>query len=96
MYARHVRYHARPGSRDVLLEIIEAMMPEVRQQPGFIDMLMLIGDSTGDYVGISRWQTREDADRVTTTILPKLMDRLGALLHAAPEVRIYSVYESQA
>lgn len=95
MYARHVTYHAEPGKRERVISIIEALMPRVRQQVGFIDILMLVDEANDEYVGVSRWHTREAAEAVTTTILPLAMEELATVLDSPPVVRIYEVHESR-
>ncbi len=95
MYARHVTYHAESGKRDRVVGIIEALMPRVRQQAGFVDMLMLVDEASNEYVGVSRWETREDAEAVTTTILPLVMEELASVLDHPPVVRIYEVHDSR-
>jgi len=95
MYARHVTYHAEPGTRDRVVGIIEGLMPRVRQQSGFIGMLMLVDEEHNEYVGVSQWQTRADAEAVTTSILPLAMQELASVLDNPPVTRIYEVHESR-
>lgn len=95
MYARHVTYHAEPGNRERVMDIVEGvMMPAIRQEIGFIDILLLIDESNNEYVGVSRWQTRGDAEAATTSIMPLIMDDLATVLDNPPVVRIYEVHDS--
>ena len=95
MFARHVTYHAEPGTRDRVVGIIEGLMPRVRQQSGYLGMLMLVDEAHNEYVGVSQWKTRADAEAVTTTILPLVMEELASVLDSPPVVRIYEVHESR-
>jgi heme-degrading monooxygenase HmoA len=96
MYARHVTYHAEPGKRERVIGIIEALMPHVRRQAGFVDILMLVDEANDEYVGVSRWKTRADAEAVTIKILPLVIEELASVLDSPPTVRIYEVHDSQA
>ena len=95
MYARHVTYHAEPGNRERVVTLIESLMPEVRRQRGFVDMLMLVDEVSDEYIGVSTWHSREDAEAITTTILPMVMTDLAAILDEPPRVRIFEVHQSR-
>ena len=95
MFARHVTYHAEPGHRETIIGYIEGLLPEIRKMPGYIDILMLVDEAANEYVGVSTWATRQDAEDVTTTLMPQIMARLAAVLDAAPIVRIYEVHEAR-
>ncbi|MFL5805418.1 MAG: antibiotic biosynthesis monooxygenase family protein [Roseiflexaceae bacterium] len=61
MYARMTTFHTQPGTIDEAIHIVQnAVLPAVRQQPGFKGGLALADYSTGKLIGITLWETEAD------------------------------------
>ena len=58
MYVRLTTFHTQPGTIDEAIRIVhDAVLPAVRQQPGFKGGLALADESTGKLIGIMLWET---------------------------------------
>ena len=65
MFTRVVEVQAKPGrAKELCNTIAERALPILRNQPGFVDELVLVSNSQADRVlAISVWRTQEDAER---------------------------------
>jgi quinol monooxygenase YgiN len=96
MYARMVQLTAKPGQVKELSKVQqERVLPILRQQAGFVDAIALISDAERDqFVGISIWKSKEDADKYVAGQVPQILQSLKSLLQNDPTVRTFNVEAS--
>lgn len=70
------------------------VLPQLRKQPGFIDLIDAIDTQTGQFVCTTLWRTREDADRYGQTEFAKAATRLREYLQNEPTVTTMLVENS--
>jgi quinol monooxygenase YgiN len=93
MYARMVQQTAKPGQvRELNRVQQERVLPILRQQAGFVDAIALVSDAEKDqFVGISIWKSKEDADKFAAGQAPQILQLLKPLLQSDPIVRSFNV-----
>src|SRR5512141_2150725 len=70
------------------------VLPQLRKQPGFIDVIESLEPNTGHFVCMSLWRTREDADRYGNTEFNRIATRLREFVTDEPTVNTYQVETS--
>ena len=71
------------------------MLPVLKKQKGFVDETVLISDKDDNRVlGLSFWNTREDAEQYHRAEYPKVHEMVQHLLDAEPVIRTFDVYTS--
>jgi heme-degrading monooxygenase HmoA len=96
MFTRVVEIATKPGkSQDVANTITEKILPFLRQQPGFLDEVVLTSDMESNRVlAISFWKTKEDAERYDREQFPKVNEILSNLIETSPVIRTFHVHTS--
>ena len=70
-------------------------MPILKKQRGFVDEAVLVSDTESSRVlGISFWNSKEDAERYRQEQYPKIHEMLKHLLEAEPVIRTFEVHTS--
>jgi heme-degrading monooxygenase HmoA len=98
MFTRVVEIHSKPGkSRDLASTITEQILPILKNQPGFIDEIILISDVEPNRIlAQSFWDTREDADRYNREQYAEVSEILQPLIDKAPMVQTFTVQYSMS
>jgi heme-degrading monooxygenase HmoA len=96
MFTRVVEITTKAGKlHDVANAIHEKILPILRQQPGFLDETVLTSDMESNRVlGISFWETKEDAERYSREQYPRINEMLSNLTETAPVIRTFNVHTS--
>lgn len=95
MYSRVLQCHVQPNKFDEFRTALNnTVLPELENQPGFVDVLETSDAATGEFVCVSLWETREDADRWGNTTFNELARDLAPLLAGPPTVRTLQVETS--
>jgi heme-degrading monooxygenase HmoA len=65
MFTRAIELISKSGkSRELSKTIIDAVLPILQKQPGFMDEMVLVSDTEPDRIlALSFWKNREDAER---------------------------------
>jgi quinol monooxygenase YgiN len=75
----------------------ERALPILKQQPGFVDALALNSDTEpNQFVGISVWKSKEDADKYLGGQARQILESIKALLEGEPIFRTFNVEASVA
>lgn len=75
--------------------IDEKILPILEKQTGFVDETVLVSDTESTRVlGLSFWNSREDAERYHREQFPKIQEMLKPLLETEPLVRTFEVHSS--
>ncbi len=94
MFARVVEIKTKVGkAKEVADTVHEKVLSMLKQQPGFIDELVLVSDKEG-ILAMSLWKTREDADRYNRTHYGEVHKLIAHLVHDHMKVHTYDVETS--
>jgi|SRR6516225_6929729 heme-degrading monooxygenase HmoA len=93
MFARMLEFNVKPGKKAEFINKIETeVLPILKKQPGFIDVLALEGETEKVNVfAISLWHDKSDAERYLTNVYPKVKELFTPYLLTPPVVKFYTV-----
>lgn len=64
MFTRIVQCNVKKASVPTVQDALaKQVVPLIRQQPGFVDLVESLNPETGQFVCMSIWKTQEDSDR---------------------------------
>jgi len=97
MFARIVSMRLRPNSAAEFTQTIEKkILPILRNQKGFRHEITFIAPGGMEAVGISLWDTKEQADVYNSASYPEVLRELTKLVEETPRVQTYDVANSTA
>jgi heme-degrading monooxygenase HmoA len=97
VFARIVSMRLKPNTASEFSQTIEKrILPILRKQKGFRDEITFIGPGGMEAVGISLWDSREQADAYNSGSYPEVLRELNKLLEETPQVQTYDVANSTA
>ena len=98
MFARIVSMRLRPNTAAEFIQTIKKkILPILRKQKGFRDEITFVAPSRTEAVGISFWDTKEQADAYDNGRgYADLLKQLTNLLEGTLRVRSYDVADSTA
>ncbi len=72
MYARVILYKTAPGpeARSRLESAARQAVAVMRRETGFKSFMALLDEATGQYGGLSLWETRQDAETAGAALAP--------------------------
>ena len=93
MFTRVVELKSKSGkSKELTNAMNEKVLPILKKRHGFVDEIVLVPDKETDRVlGISFWNTREDAELYHREHFPQVQDSVRHLLDGEPSVRTFNV-----
>jgi heme-degrading monooxygenase HmoA len=93
MFTRVVEIQSKTGkTRDLCGTIADKVLPILRNQPGFIDVLVMVSNTQSDRVlAISLWRTQEDAERYNREQYPTVNELIQSHIASAPKVQTFTV-----
>jgi len=96
MYTRIVEITSKSGkSRELCNMIEEKVVPILKKQTGFVDETVLVSDTESNQVlGLSFWNSKEDAERYHQEQYPKVHEMLKHLIDTEPAIRTFDVQAS--
>ncbi len=95
MFARNVSMHLKPNSLAEFTQTIEKeVIPFLRKQKGFQDEITFAIPGGTDVIGISLWDTKENAEAYSTAGYPEMLKSLSKVLDGNPKVRTSDVVNS--
>src|SRR5215469_486899 len=96
MFTRVVELTSKSGkSKELANTIDEKAIPILKKQRGFVDETVLVSDAEPNRIlGISFWNTKEDAEQYHREQFPKIHDSVRHLLEIEPVVRTFDVHTS--
>ena len=96
MFTRVVELRSKSGkSKELSSTIHENIIPILKKQRGFVDEVVLVSDTEPTRVlGISFWDTKQDAERYHGEEYPKIHDSLRHVLDGDPTIRTFVVHSS--
>jgi heme-degrading monooxygenase HmoA len=98
VFAHALELTTRPGKlREVIRILREAVMPMLREQPGFVEEFILASDAEPDrLLALTLWTRHEHADWVHRHHSSKIRHQLEPLLEFEPVTRTFNVENGQA
>lgn len=95
MFARNVSIRLKPNSLTPFTEAFDKdVLPILRKQPGFRDVITLGSDDGLHVTAISIWETKEQAEAYNTAAYAEVVKSLEKVLDRAPTVRLTKVVSS--
>jgi quinol monooxygenase YgiN len=96
MYTRVVEITTKSGKSKELSDTLnENVVPILKKQRGFVDETVLVSDTDPTRVlGLSFWNSREDAERYHQEHYPKIHEMMKHLLETEPNIRTFDVHSS--
>ena len=97
MFTRIVMVRLKPNSAKQFSQTIEKrVLPILRNQKGFRDEVTLIASNEQEAIGLSFWDSREQAEAYNNSKYAEVQRELNNLIEGAPKVQTYDVANSTA
>ena len=97
MFARIVSMRLKPNTTAEFTQTIEKkVLPVLRKQKGFRDEITFIAPGGLEAVGISLWDSKEQADVYNSGNYSEVLRELNQLVEETPRVQTYDVANSTA
>ncbi|MHB8216703.1 MAG: hypothetical protein ACYDDS_11535 [Candidatus Sulfotelmatobacter sp.] len=95
MFARKVAARIKPHSLPEFTNLIEhEILPWLRKQEGFLDLITLAVPEHNEVTTISFWDRQANAESYNTAGYPEVLEILGRLLDGTPYVKTFEVVSS--
>ena len=95
MFARMIFTRLKPNQTAQFKETFERkVLPLLKKQKGFREVITLTTPGSNDVVGISFWDRKEDAEAYNTSVYPEVISELTALIDGNPRVQNCQVSNS--
>ena len=95
MFARKVAARLKPNSLTEFTNIIEReILPWLRTQEGFLDLITLAVPDGSQVTTISFWDQKRNAQAYHSSGYPEVLKILGKLLDGTPYVKTFDVVSS--
>jgi len=96
MFTRVVEITSKSGKSNELADTItEKAVPILKKQRGFVDETVLVSETEPTRVlGLSFWNSKEDAERYHQEQYPKIHEMMKHLLETEPVIRTFDVHTS--
>jgi hypothetical protein len=95
MFARKVAARLRPNSVAEFTHLMECeILPWLRKQEGFLDLIILAAPNGGEVATISFWDREGHAQEYDSSGYPEVLKMLAELLDGTPYVKTFDVVSS--
>jgi hypothetical protein len=95
MFARKVTAQLKPNSLTEFTSLMECeILPWLRKQEGFLDLIMLVVPGGREVTSISFWDQRGNAQKYHSSGYPEVLRTLEKLMDGPPYVKIFEVVSS--
>jgi heme-degrading monooxygenase HmoA len=96
MFTRIVEMTTKNGkARELSRTINDKVLSLLRNQPGFVDEIMLVSDQNPDrLVALSFWETKEEAEIYNRETFPKVNEIIRGQIDGPPKVQTFNVEDS--
>jgi hypothetical protein len=95
MFARKVAAQLKPNSLTEFTNLMECeILPWLRTQEGFLDLIMLVVPDGREVTAISFWDHRGNAQKYHSSGYPEVLKTLEKLLDGTPYVKTFNVVSS--
>lgn len=95
MFARNVFLRLKPNTLNEFKRVFDAeVVPLLRKQPGFRDVITFAMTGGADATVISLWETKAHAEAYSTAGYPQVVKSLEPLLDGNPKLRVSDIVNS--
>lgn len=96
MFTRLVEVTTKPGkARELTRTLNDKVLTILKNQPGFVDELVLISDQDPDEIlALSFWKTKEDAEKYNREQFSRVTELIQNFTEGPPQVRPFNVEQS--
>jgi heme-degrading monooxygenase HmoA len=95
MFARKVAVRLKPNSLVDFTRVMEhEILPWLRNQEGFLDLIVLAVTNSQEVATISFWDHKRSAEAYNTVAYPQVVKALEELLDGRPYVKTFDVVSS--
>ena len=95
MFTRHVIMELKPNATTEFANVIDSkVLPLLRKQKGFRDLITFSAPDRSEAVAISFWDTKEEADAYNVGGYPEVLKTLAEMVEGTPRVGIAEVVTS--
>jgi len=95
MFARKVSVRLKPNSLSEFTNLMDReVLPWLRKQEGFLDLIILAGIDSGEVATVSFWEHQGNADAYNSYGYPDVLKVLAQLLDGSPYVKTFEVVRS--
>lgn len=95
MFARTVALRLKPNSLKEFMQVFDSqVLPLLRKQPGFNDVITLAMTGGTEVTAISLWETKEQAEAYHNAAYPQVVKSLEPLLDGSPKLRVSDLVTS--
>ena len=95
MFTRNLTMKLKPNTAPEFNRLIEnEILPLLRKQPGFRDCITFVAPERSEAVAVSFWETKENAEKYTTTGYPEILKIVTNVLDGTPNVETFEVSNS--
>lgn len=95
MFVRKVAALLKPDSLQEFAQLMECeILPWLRKQEGFLDLIILAVPDTREIAIISFWRDRSHAEAYSAGAYPEVLELLAKLLDGVPYVKTFDVVSS--
>jgi heme-degrading monooxygenase HmoA len=93
MFSRVVAVRTKRGKVRELAETIQdKILPILKDQPGFVDEIILVPDTEPDQIlSLSFWKSQHDAERYSHEQFPRINELISHLVESAPVPKNFNV-----
>jgi heme-degrading monooxygenase HmoA len=92
MFTRIVSMTLKPNASTEFTKMFEQkIVPMLRKEPGFQDVMVFVVPGGPELVAISIWDSKEDAESYARSAYPQVLRTLEHLLDARPEAESYQL-----
>jgi heme-degrading monooxygenase HmoA len=95
MFTRIVTINLKPNSAISFKETIEKqVIPMLRKQKGFQELSTFVSPTGTEAIGISIWDTKENAESYNREGYPEVLKSLTTILNGTPQIKTYELANS--
>jgi hypothetical protein len=95
MFARTVSFRLKPGRSAEFTQLLDKdVLPLLRKQKGFQDEIALVAPGGEDAIGISLWDTKDNAETYAQGSYAGVLKTLQPTIQGDPRVQTYDVVSS--
>lgn len=95
MVARSVSIRLKPNCVSEFTQIVESdILPLLRTQKGFRDEITLVLPEGLQIVGLSLWDSEDDANSYSRAAYPRVLKALERVIGGLPEIHVFEVSNS--
>lgn len=93
MYANVVILNLGPGMRPFAEKLADQFALVHREMKGFKNVIYLADETAGEYLSVTLYESKQDAEASITANRPKLEQATKDIVKVPPTVKTYEVYE---